>query len=280
MSILKQKIRIAILDLYNGTTNEGMRCIKQLVSSFQEEIRQPVDCQIFDVRVREEVPDLNFHMYISTGGPGNPMESIGSAWEKKYFDLMDALRAHNESFPERAKHVLLICHSFQVYCRYYGFAQVSERKSMSFGVMPVHKTMDGINDPLLQNLSDPFWAVDSREYQILKPDLNKIEKTGAKILCIEKIRPHVRYERALMGIRFNEFMIGLQFHPEADAEGMKMYFQREDKKALVIKKHGEKKYRDMLEHLDDPDKILETYRTIIPTFLKRGSPVGQKAVAS
>ena len=40
---------------------------------------------------------------------------------------------------------------------------------------------------------------------------------GAKILCIEKERPHVPYERAVMGIRFNEYMIGTQFHPEADA---------------------------------------------------------------
>ena len=62
---------------------------------------------------------------------------------------------------------------------------------------------------------------------------------GAKILCIEKSRPHVPYERAVMGIRFNEYMIGTQFHPEADAPGMSMYLQTEEKRKTVIESHGE-----------------------------------------
>jgi len=90
---------------------------------------------------------------------------------------------------------------------------------------------------------------------------------GAKILCIEKERRHVPYERAIMGIRFNEYMIGSQFHPEADAEGMMMYLQREDKKLTVIENHGETKWSSMIKHLDDPDKILLTYTHVIPNFL-------------
>ena len=90
---------------------------------------------------------------------------------------------------------------------------------------------------------------------------------GGKILCIEKERPHVPLERAIMGIRFNEFMIGTQFHPEADATGMTMYLQREDKKKTVIENHGEEKWRSMIEHLNDPDKILWTYSTVLPNFL-------------
>ena len=34
-----------------------------------------------------------------------------------------------------------------------------------------------------------------------------------EILCVEKERPHVPYERAVMAIRFNEHMIGTQFLP-------------------------------------------------------------------
>jgi hypothetical protein len=33
-----------------------------------------------------------------------------------------------------------------------------------------------------------------------------------------------------MSIRFNDYFIGSQFHPEADAIGMKIYLEREDKK--------------------------------------------------
>jgi hypothetical protein len=92
---------------------------------------------------------------------------------------------------------------------------------------------------------------------------------GAKILCIEKDRPHVPYERAIMAIRYNEYMIGTQFHPEADASGMTMYLNREDKKKTVIESHGEEKWRNMLQHLNDPDKILWTYSHVLPNFLNQ-----------
>lgn len=276
---MKSNIRIAILDLYDGTANEGMRCIKQIVGEFTEDVHLPVECKIFDVRGKTEVPGIDYDIYISSGGPGSPLDSVGSEWERQYFELIDNLKAYNEAHHDKAKHVLLICHSFQIFCRHYGYATVSERRKMSFGVMPVHKTMEGHHDPLLRSLGDPFWGVDSREYQILDPDFKKIEASGAKILCIEKFRPHVHFERAIMGIRFNEFMIGLQFHPEADAEGMKMYFQREDKRELVIAKHGEKKFLEMIDHLDDPDKILATYHTIIPRFLAIGAQAQLKTLA-
>lgn len=116
-------------------------------------------------------------------------------------------------------------------------------------------------------MSDPFYAVDSRDYQVIQPDFNRIEELGAKILCIEKERPHVPYERAIMGIRFNEYFIGTQFHPEADAVGMSMYLQREDKKEGVIKNYGLEKWESMMEQLEDPDKILWTYKHIVPNFL-------------
>jgi hypothetical protein len=47
-----------------------------------------------------------------------------------------------------------------------------------------------------------------------------------------------------------------------------MYLRRDDKKRIVMEKHGEKKYRDMLDHLNDPDKIMLTHDAIIPRFLK------------
>jgi GMP synthase-like glutamine amidotransferase len=263
----EKKIHIAILDLYEGIVNEGMRGIRQLIEEFEADSRLMVKVQIFDVRLKAEVPDLNFDLYISSGGPGSPLDSEGSLWETRYFSLMDDIRASNVRHPDEKKHVLLICHSFQIYCRHYGYGLVTKRKSTSFGVMPVHKTFEGHHDPLYRSLNDPLWAVDSRDYQITQPYIEKIESGGGALLCIEKFRPHVDHERAVMSIRFDEAFIGMQFHPEADAVGMRMYLLRDDKKAIVIEKHGEKKYWEMLEHLNDPDKIMLTYSTVIPRFL-------------
>jgi GMP synthase-like glutamine amidotransferase len=70
-----------------------------------------------------------------------------------------------------------------------------------------------------------------------------------------------------MAIRFNEFMIGTQFHPEADATGRRMYLQRADKKKTVIEGYGEEKWKNMIQQLNDPDKIRKTYSQVIPNFL-------------
>jgi homoserine O-succinyltransferase len=101
----------------------------------------------------------------------------------------------------------------------------------------------------------------------VQPKYNRIRGLGAKILCIEKDRPHVPYERAIMGIRFSDYFIGTQFHPEADAVGMSMYLQREEKKKNVIENYGLKKWESMIEQLNDPDKISWTNSHILPNFL-------------
>jgi len=72
-----------------------------------------------------------------------------------------------------------------------------------------------------------------------------------------------------MALRFNEYFIGTQFHPEADAIGMSMYLQRKDKKESVIENHGVAKWESMVEQLLDPDKIMFTYSKILPNFLNQ-----------
>jgi anthranilate/para-aminobenzoate synthase component II len=126
---------------------------------------------------------------------------------------------------------------------------------------------DATNEVIFEGLSNPFYAVDSRDYQVVEPNHTQLKKIGAKILAIEKERPHVPFERAIMAIRFNDYFVGTQFHPEADALGMSMYLQREDKKKTVIENYGEDKWRSMIEQLNDPEKIRWTYSHVLPNFL-------------
>lgn len=261
-------IRIAVLDLYEGEANEGMRCIRQLLDQFKNDHQVDLTYQVIDVRLKKEIADLSFDAYISSGGPGSPLASEGSDWERNYFGLMDSIRKHNSQSPFDKKHVFLICHSFQIFCRYYNYAIVKKRKGTAFGVMMVNKTKEGRNEVLFKNLPDPFYAVDSRDYQILGPREEKIWSGGGQIICIEKDRPHIGLERAVMAIRFDESFIGTQFHPEADSEGMYNHLIQEARKKAVIEKHGEKKYYQMLQYLNEPDKIKLTYRTVIPGFLR------------
>jgi len=261
-------LRIAILDLYEGQPNQGMRCIRQIINEWTEFHSIPATFTEFDVRQRSEVPDLSYDVYISTGGPGSPLESEGGPWETAYFDWLSAVENwNNDSNNHNKKFIFLICHSFQLVCRKYGIGLVSKRRKPAFGVFPVHVTFEGQHDPVLRGLRDPFYVVDSRDYQVTTPDFETINNIGSQILCIEKYRPHVPYEQAIMAMRFNDYMVGTQFHPEADAIGMSMYLQTDEKKQTVIDSHGEEKWQSMVDQLNDPDKIMWTYAHIIPNFL-------------
>ncbi|TMI82944.1 MAG: GMP synthase [Bacteroidetes bacterium] len=265
-----KKLKVAVLDLYEGAPNEGMRGLRNILREFGEDNNIDVQLDEFEVRLRNEVPDMSYDVFISSGGPGSPLESRYTDWEKKYFGWLNEVERWNMN-PDnlQKKFVFFICHSFQLSARYYNVGIVTKRRSTAFGIFPVHMLEDGFDEPVLAGLRDPFYAVDSRDFQVIQPNYSVIEKMGAKILCIEKERPHVPYERALMGMRFNDYMIGTQFHPEADAAGMTMYLHREDKKKTIIENYGEAKWKNMLEHLNDPDKIVWTYSHVLPNFLNQ-----------
>jgi GMP synthase-like glutamine amidotransferase len=263
-----QPIRVAILDLYEGAPNQGMRCIHEILDLYARNEGIMLQREVFDVRLHQQVPDLNFDIYISSGGPGSPLESEGSDWERKYFHWLHLVERWNNDPANRSKKkVFFICHSFQMACRFFRIGHVTKRKSTAFGVFPVHMLHEGAEESVFSGLEDPFYAVDSRDYQVIQPNHNRLRSMGGKILCIEKERPHVPLERAIMGIRFNDHMIGTQFHPEADAMGMSMYLQTDEKKETIIKNYGFEKWKSMIEHLEDPDKIRWTYAHVLPNFL-------------
>ncbi|CAN5730695.1 hypothetical protein BH10BAC2_BH10BAC2_16000 [soil metagenome] len=265
---IAMKVRIAVLDLYEGFPNQGMRCIREIVHQWGKNNNYAIEYTEFDVRLKNEMPDLSYDIYISSGGPGSPLDSKGLPWDDTFCNWIESLEKWNNdlaNYPK--KHAFFICHSFQLTCRYYNIASVCKRRSTSFGVFPVHMLQAGKHEPVFDGLRDPFYAVDSRDYQVIEPNNHLIKEMGATILAIEKERPHVPYERAIMAVRFNDYFIGSQFHPEADAEGMSMYLQREDKKQTVIENHGEAKWSSMIEQLNDPRKIMFTYSHVLPNFL-------------
>ena len=270
----RKAVKVAILDLYEGKPNQGMRCIRTILTDWAGKNDIELKFQEFDVRLKNELPDTSFDVYISTGGPGDPLISRFEDWDISWCRWLDKMERWNANpSNSQKKYIFFICHSFQLASRYFNAGLVCKRKSTAFGVFPIHMLEAGQDEPVFDGLKDPFYGVDSRDYQVIQPNLDMLEKIGGKILCIEKSRPHVPYERALMGVRFNEYMIGTQFHPEADAPGMSMYLQTEEKRKTVIESHGEDKLISMLEHLEDPDKIRWTYAHILPNFLNQS--VGQ-----
>jgi len=275
-SIQRQPIRIAVLDLYDGVANQGMRGIRETLQRFYKNLAIEISWDEFNVRQKNEIPDLSYDIFISSGGPGSPLETKDSKWEAAYFEWIQHVEQWNkEERNKRKKHIFFICHSFQLACRYYQIGNLCKRKSTAFGIFPVHLLSNGIDEPVFNRMQDPIYAVDSRDYQVIEPNHQQIQSIGASILAIEKERPQVLLERAIMAIRFNEYMIGTQFHPEADASGMSLYLQTEEKKKTVIENYGLEKWEQMITHLNDPDKISFTYSNILPNFLSIASNILQ-----
>ena len=261
---MNKKLKLAILDMNNGHPNQGLRCICSIVENFPKEI----DYKVYDVRVTNEVPDLSYDIYISSGGPGNPLEGNG-IWEIRFTQLIDQLWAHNKTADSiNKKHAFFICHSFQLVCNHFQLGEITKRHSTSFGIFPVHKTKVGQDEIILNGLENPFYAIDSRDWQLVQPKLNVIKKWGAKILALEKIRDHVSYERAIMAVRFSDEFIGTQFHPEADAEGMTAHLLKEENREKIIKGFGKRKYNKMMKLLAIPETIAATNEAILPAFIE------------
>lgn len=261
-------IRIAILDLNEGQPNQSMRCLREIINQWSDDNGIDMVWDEFDVRIKKQMPDLTYDIYLSSGGPGSPLDSEGSEWESLYFGwLQQVMDWNNDVMNTSKKFVFFICHSFQLACRHLQIGHISKRKSTAFGVFPVHLTESGKKEKIFRSLNDPFYVVDSRDYQVTQPNKERLHMLGASVLCIEKERPHVPYERAIMAVRFNAYMIGTQFHPEADAIGMSRHFQTEEKKKIIIENYGEEKWHNMVQQLNDPDKIMWTYAHILPNFL-------------
>jgi GMP synthase-like glutamine amidotransferase len=261
------RLRLAVLDLYNGIPNQGMRCIRQIAENFADQM----DFDVFDVRAESKVPDMSYDIFISSGGPGDPLDGEGEGgWEEAWHGWLDEVYQHNLT-SERKKFVFFICHSFQMATQHFSLAEVGPRKSISFGTFPVHPTEFGEKDIIFEDLDDPFYAADFRRFQATQPNEEKLQEIGAKVLCLEKIRPHIDLERAIMAIRWSPEIVGVQFHPEADPEGMLAHFSRPEIKIEVIADHGRDKWLQMMEDLTHPERITRTHDEILPGFLRRAA---------
>jgi homoserine O-succinyltransferase len=252
-------IRIALLDMYDGAPNIGMQCIRNIIQEWTEKNQVTTAVTVFNTRGNSELPNDHFDLYISTGGPGSPIESKDEKWDQLYTQWL-------ENMLELNKPVFLICHSFQIACRHFELGTVCLRKSRQIGVLPVHTL---IEDDLFNGLQETFYALESRSYQIIAPNDEKIKSMNAQIMALEKMRPKVPLERAIMAIRFSENMYGVQFHPEAALNDLIVYFNNPETKQSIIEEFGLEKWERIIDHLDQDSPINATYTHFIPNFLDK-----------
>lgn len=249
-------MRIALFDMNQGQPNRGIACIERVVL---RELGPEISLRRYSVRDLNELPASidEFDACVSSGGPGDPWDGEHLEWEKKFFALMDQLVEHNAraTKPSAKKHFFAICHTFQLLSRYFKIADVTERRFHGMGIVPIHRERDelAMHDPMIAGLANPFYVMDSRSWQVVNPDMGRIEALGARILCRESTAP----DAALTAIRFTPEIEGVQFHPEAGMDDVRA--------VLADPKNSEL----LTSAIRDPEAVQPAYETILPGFLRR-----------
>ena len=90
-----KKIKVAVLDLYGGKLNQGMRCIREILDAYSEKNNLTISWDEFDVRRENHVPDMSYDIFISSGGPGSPLESRYTDWDDAYFKWLKEVERWN-----------------------------------------------------------------------------------------------------------------------------------------------------------------------------------------
>jgi hypothetical protein len=151
--------------------------------------------------------------------------------------------------------------------RYFKFAEVTPRPKRSFGILPIQRTESGSIDPILKQLSNPFYAADFRQFQVVNPNLERLKELNASILAMEILPDNEKITPALMAVRISDEIVGTQFHPEADPESMMYHFKQPERKKQVTERYGEAMYYVMISHIEQPEKIKLTRKTVLPSFI-------------
>ena len=156
------------------------------------------------------------------------LESEGKGLGKVYFTRLRNVERWNENLAHVQKNRYSSSAILQLACRHYNVGKVSKRRSTSvWRFSHIYFPMAGTRS-FSTGLKILLFGRQPR-FPVTEPNHNRLREIGASILAIEKTGLMCPLERAVMAIRFNEFMIGTQFHPEADAIGMSLHLQTEEK---------------------------------------------------
>lgn len=261
-----EKMKVAILDFYDGNSSDSISNIKEIVKNVSKMNNIDVEINSFEVRTKNEIPKLSFDVYFSSGGPGSPFADAGKNWETNYFNFLEQLYSYNQKNDDK-KFLFGICYSFQLMSRFFDFGKVTKREFESFGAVKINKTESGKYEPILQGLPLTFFAVDNRNWQVIEPNNPKLAEVNAKILAIEKSEK-VLSHRAMMAIKVENEIFMTQFHPERDYGYLLLKFSEEKIKNAIIANFGKEKFDEMQSVLGKDKPINLTYKTVIPNFLQ------------
>lgn len=267
-------LRIGLIDMNNGVANEAIRCFKGIIAQFGKKARAAnpgLKTEIAHVQPRNlaEKPPADCDLYLSSGGPGSPLDGYDEPWAADYRRFLDGLLAEGSQGSDATRALFVVCHSFELCVMHFGIARMEPRPARKFGVMPVYMTEEGLVSPLLSCFGDRLFAFEHRSWQAIGLEEGKLRAMGGELWARESRDGQSNKGEGLLGFRFCRNIEGTLFHPEADRAGALAWIARPDQAAAVVDAYGEELYLRMLRTLDDPMRLARTYALLIPGWLAR-----------
>jgi len=270
---MTQPLRLCLVDMNNGVANEATRCFRRLFEGFSARVRAAnpgLEIQFRHVQPRNlgELPDKNVDLVLSSGGPGSPFDGYEDGWCTGYRKFVDQVVESTLKDAYKAPALFAVCHSFEICINHFGFATMTRRDNLKFGVMPCYTTEEGRKTSLFEPFEDRLFVWEHRRWQATDLDEKKLRTLGGALLAVES-RPggEVDKGRGLLGFNFAPGVVGTQFHPEADRPGVMAWVNRPEHAADLVDAYGQSLYERMLRTLSDPSRLARTYALVIPGWL-------------
>lgn len=265
-------LRIGLIDMNNGVTNQAIRSFRSIIAAFVERARAVnpgLEHELKYVQPRNlgETPPGDCDLYLSSGGPDGPHEGFAESWARPYEGFLDGIVEDRLQRGVAAKGLLAVCYSFEICILHFKFAEMTPRPR-KFGIMPVYPTELGQRRDLLGAFGDRFFAWEHRNWQAVNLDERKLASLGGELYARES-RDGVSKGPCLCAFRFAHGIEGTIFHPEADRPGVLNWIDRPEQQQAVIEAYGELVYHRMRKTIDDPMRLARTYALLIPGWMAR-----------
>lgn len=267
----RASLKICLVDMNNGLPNQAIRCFKQLIAALQERARAAnpgLEVAVTHVQPRNlgELPPHDADLVLSSGGPGAPTDGWDEPWAAGYRGFLDHVADTNAR--GGGPSVLAVCHSFQLAVMHFGVATMQARAQRKFGIMPVYMTEAGRHSALLGPFGDRLFAFENRGFEAVGLDEKRLAQCGGELWARES-RDGVSKGRAVMALKLAPGIEAVQFHPEADLDGVLAWIRKPEMEAAFKQAFGDETYGQMMDTLEDPTRVLRTHNLLIPGWLDR-----------
>ncbi|OJH34297.1 glutamine amidotransferase-related protein [Cystobacter ferrugineus] len=253
-------LKICVLDMNAGHRNNSIRTLTRLLVRFLEQLRAAhpgLSCTYELVSLREgaSIPrDASF--YVSSGGPGSPLEVDTAPWGRQFRDLLETLCMS----PDDGPRLFGICYSFECIVHSLGLGRVQRTTRSERGVHLMNLTAQS-RHPLVTPLSPRFPVFEIRDWAI-DGDL----RSSYGSLPVATLARHAE-TGVVEALAIGTVIEAVQFHPEADPGEIRTWLRESEQEQWLTRQYGAHGYGRMIDVAANDD-LERTFR-MVPDWLRR-----------